>query len=422
MKIQDILEGKEKEVDLKCWIWKKREQKTMIFLILRDSSGLIQTTIKKDSPLWETAKKLTVESSIRIKGKVKEDQRAPGGYEIVAEDIEIFQIAERWPITRDVSPEFLMEVRHLYVRVPKMAAVWRIRDTVFKAIREYFRKQGYYEVHFPFLTKTSESGLEMFEVDYFGKKLRLAQTGQFYAEALIFGLEKVFGIGPSFRAEKSHTSRHLMEYWHAEMEAAWMDLDGLAKEAEGLISYVCEKVLKEREKDLKFLGRDIEKLKRVKPPFPRITYDEALKILEKDGLKVKWGKDLRTIEEKQLMKHYDKPLIVTHYPKEVMAFYKPSDEKNPKVARCLDVLLPETGVEVIGGSERDLNIETMKKELIKRGEDPKDYEWYFDLRKYGSVPHSGFGLGVDRLVQWICGLDHIRDALPFPRTMRWYYP
>ncbi|MBU5557662.1 MAG: asparagine--tRNA ligase [Candidatus Aenigmarchaeota archaeon] len=421
--ISDVLAGglEGKTVKLRGWAYRVREQKDIVFVVLRDSSGIIQVAIKEPKLLKE-AKKTTIESSIELSGVVRADKRAPGGWEIAATDFKIIGLAERFPIGKDLSPEFLLDVRHLWVRSPKMCAIWKIRSTVFEAIREYFKMKGYWEAHAPFFTKTSESGLELFEVDYFGKKLRLSQTWQFYAEALLAGLERIYTIAPSFRAEKSKTARHLTEYWHAEMEAAWMDLDGLAKVCEELISYICQKVAKERSAELKLLGRDPKKLAAIKPPFPRITYTDALKLLEKDGMKVVWGKDLRTPEEKQLTTHFDKPVIVMFYPKEVMAFYKPADPKEPRVARCLDVLVPELGFEVIGGSERDLDIKAMAAALRAKGEDPKDYDWYFDTRRYGAVPHAGFGMGVDRMVQWLCGLASIKDAIPFPRTVERYYP
>jgi len=406
-----------KSVSIRGWIYRKRGQKELIFLIIRDSSDIIQAVIKKGSKAWKSAEKITIESSCELSGKLRKDARAPTGYELDVSDLKIVGLAERFPIAKDVSEEFLLDIRHLSVRSQRLQQVWKIRSTVFTAFREFFLQKGYYETHAPFFTKTSESGLELFEVDYFGEKTRLAQTWQFYAEALLPVLEKIFTIAPSFRAEKSKTARHLTEYWHGEMESAWMDLAGLAKVCEELISHICQKVARDCAKELKLLGRDPQQFAKIKPPFPRITYTDALKLLKKDGMKVIWGKDLRTPEEKQLTTHYDKPVIVTHYPKEVMAFYKPKDPKDKKTALCFDVLAPELGFEIIGGSERDLDIEEMKKILKQRGEDPKDYDWYFDTRRYGAVPHAGFGMGMDRIVQWICGLESIKDAIPFPRTM-----
>jgi len=406
-----------KKVAIRGWVYRCRKFKDKIFLVIRDSSDIIQAVITKDSSAWEDARRITIESSCELEGVVKKDKRAPTGYELHVEKLRIVGLAQTpFPISRDVSREFLLDIRHISVRQRRLQQVWKIRSKVFESIREFLLKRGFFESHGPYFTRTSESGLELFQVDYFGEKVRLSQTQQFYLEALLPVLERVFTIGPSFRAEKSKTARHLTEYWHAELEVAWCDLDCIVKIAEELVAHVCQKVAKDCAKELKILGRDPEKLKKIKPPFPRITYRQALEILKKDGLEVPFGKDLRTIEEKQLMRHYDKPLIITHYPKAAMAFYKPRDPKDPEVALCFDMLAPETGFELIGGSVRDLDIEEMKKALIERGEDPKDYEWYFDTRRYGAVPHAGFGLGVERLIMWICGLDTIKDAIPFPRT------
>ncbi|MCD6478031.1 MAG: asparagine--tRNA ligase [Candidatus Aenigmarchaeota archaeon] len=423
-KVEDALSKKQvgKEVNLRGWVYRHRVTKDVVFVLLRDSSGIIQCTFKKgDVPedVYDKAEQLKIESSVKIKGVVREDKRAPGGFEIEGKDLEIVHLAERFPIGRDLSEEFLLDVRHLWIRSQKMINVLKIRSKVFESIHEYFRNKGFYLTHSPILTPGSaESGPDLFEVKFFDRKVYLTQTWQLYAETILPALEKIYTITPAFRAEKSRTIRHLAEYWTAEAEAAWYNLDDCIGLSEGLISYVCQKVGRECKKELKTLGRDPDYLMSIKAPFPKITYTEALKILEKDGMKVRWGKDLRTNEERQLMTHYDKPLVVSHYPKDIMAFYKPRDPNNPKVALCYDILSPEIGIEIVGGSERDLNIEEMKKALKKAGEDPKKYEFYFDTRRYGAVPHSGFGLGIERLIMWICKLDHIRDAIPFPRTFR----
>jgi asparaginyl-tRNA synthetase len=420
IKIGDVLSGKYsgKEVQLRGWVHRHRASKENVFFILRDSTGLLQCVVKANKPFFKAADTMGIESSVMLSGKVKEDARAPGGYEVDVENLTVVGESKNFPISKDYSEEFLLDVRHLWVRSWKMSNIWKIRSTIFNAIHDFFRKEGYYYVQAPFLVKTSESGLEMFEVDYYGKeKVRLSQTGQFYLEALLPGLEKVYCLGPSFRAEKSKTARHLTEFWQCEAEAAWMDLDGLMKLCENFISYLAQAVAQNNKKELQELGRDYKKFEEIVPPFPRITYREALKLLEKDGMVVSFGKDLRTPEEKQITTHFTKPVIVTHYPKAVMAFYKPRDPKDPAVARCLDVLAPEVGFEIIGGSERDLNIEEMRKAIIEQGDNPKNYEWYFDLRRYGAVPHAGFGLGVDRLVMWFTGVPSVKDAIPFPRTV-----
>ncbi len=425
-KIEDIFEKKPKKAHIRGWVYRHRVSKDVVFALIRDSSGIVQCTFKKKEVGDEVFKKvesLTIESSIKIKGEVREDKRAPGGFEVSGKELEVVHLAETFPIGRDLSEEFLMDVRHLWVRSQKITNAMKVRSKVFEAIREYFRGEGFYETHSPILIPGgAEEGPTLFEVKYYKEKAFLSQTWQLYAESILFGLEKIFTIAPTFRAEKSRTSRHLTEFWMTEAEMAWCDLDCCIKISEDLISHVCLKVAKECKKELEVLGRDPKELLTIKPPFPRITYTEALKILKKDGIDVKWGKDLRTLEEKQLMTHYKKPLIVTHYPKDIMAFYKPKDPENPKTARCYDILCPELGIEIVGGSERDLDTEELKKSLKSKGEDVKDYDFYLETRRYGSVPHSGFGLGTERVIQWICKLDHIRDAIPFPRTAKRYKP
>jgi len=418
--IEEVLSPKfsGKKAAIRGWVYRKRDQKELIFLIIRDRSDIIQAVVKKGSKAWKDAQKITIESSCELKGTVRQDKRAPTGYELQVDDLKIIGLADRYPIAKDLSEEFLLDVRHLWVRSTKMVPVWKIRSKVFEAIHEYFHKKGFYETQSPILLpKIAESGPDLFEVKFFDRKAYLSQTWQLHAEAMLSALEKIYTITPAFRAEKSRTARHLAEYWTAEVEIAWCDLDCSIKITEELISHICQKVAKECQKELKLLGRDSKDLLEIKPPFPRITYTKALEMLKKDKIKVKWGKDLRTIEERKLASHYKKPLIVTHYPKDIMAFYKPKDPKDPKVAKCYDVICPEIGVEIVGGSERDLDIKELKKALKKAGASPKDYEFYFDTRRYGAIPHSGFGLGIERVIQWICKLEHIRDAIPFPRTI-----
>lgn len=288
------------------------------------------------------------------------------------------------------------------------------------AIHKFFRDRGYYEFDPPILQPIQcEGGATLFEVKYYKDKTYLTQSWQLYAEAAIFALEKVYDVSPTFRAEKSKTARHLSEFWMAEMEAAWMELDEVVQVAKDEVRFILKEVLRKHKKDLEFLGQDVKKLERIaKKRFPTITYRQALDILKKrEGVKIGFGKDLRTIEEDKLMKHFDTPVVVTHYPKRIMAFYKPHDKKDPETAICFDMLLPEGYGEAVGGSQRSTDVEELIDSLKKQGEDPKKYEWYFDLRRYGSVPHSGYGLGVERLIAWICKLDSIKDAIPFPRTM-----
>jgi len=301
-----------------------------------------------------------------------------------------------------------------------MTSILKIRDTVLKAIREHWRKKGFYEYHSPiFIGMQCEGGSTLFKVDYFGKPIYLSQTWQLHAEPAIFSLEKIFTIQPAFRAEKSKTSRHLTELWMAEMEVAWEDFNYLQDDAEQLIKFILKKVFEKNKTDLEILERDVKKLEPViKKKFPRMTYDDALKILKEKGkMKVSWGKDLRTIEEDKLSKLYDLPIIVTHYPKKVKAFYMKEAPGNPKVVLGFDVIGPEGYGELIGASQREEDIEKIKKNLKEKGEDVSKYDFYLDTRRYGTVPHGGYGLGVERVIAWICGLDTIKDAIAFPRTM-----
>ena len=412
-------------VAIRGWVYRERGSNVIKFVVLRDSSEIIQCVLEKNKfseEEWKKIDKISIESSLEIEGEIVKDARAPTGYEIKADKINIIQIAEKFPITKDKSSEFLLDVRHLAIRSRNLSAVMKVRSTVMKAFRDFYYKQGYHEMAPPILTpNASEGGATLFEVKYYKNKVYLTQSWQLYAEAAIFALEKIFCISPCFRAEKSRTSRHLSEFWMAEMEAAWMELDELTKSAGECVEYIVQEVVKDNSEELKLLGQDVDKLKKIKMPFPKITYTEALKLLkEKEKINIPWGKDLRTVEEDLIAKHFDKPVIVTNYPKEIMAFYKPRDPKDPKTALCFDILAPEGYGEIIGGSQRDINIEELKKSLKAQGENIENYEWYLDTRRYGSVPHSGYGLGVERVVSWLCKLENIKDAIPFPRTMvRW---
>jgi len=417
-----IKKGKDK-VAVRGWVYRERKSNKFIFLVIRDASEIIQCVIKKDKvpkELWAAAEKILIETSVKLTGSIKADKRAPTGYEVEVSDLEIVHYAEDFPMGKDQSYEYLLDMRHLWLRSRKLTAVLKIRSTVFGAIHEYFRKLGYYEFHSPIIIPGgAEEGPTLFEIKYFDRQMYLTQTWQLYAEAAIFALEKIYTIAPSFRAEKSKTSRHLTEYWHAEVEVAWLNLKEIIDLAEGLVKHVVKKVLEKNKEELKILDRDVKKLlPATKKKFPRATYTEILNLLkEKKGFDVEWGKDLRTVEEEKVMELFDTPVFVTHYPKEAMAFYKPRDPKDPKTALCFDLLAPEGNGELIGGSERDTDLKELETSLKKLGEKLEDYHYYLDTRKYGSVPHSGFGMGVERLVKWICGLDNIKDAIPFPRTM-----
>jgi len=428
--ISEILNGRKtnETINIRGWIYRTRSSGNIIFIIVRDATGVLQCTITKDNVSddeFNNAKKALIESSLELRGVVREDKRAPGGYEIQVNHVNIVNFAEPFPIVKDYSPEFLLDNRHLWLRSQKLTSVFKIRSTIVGAIHKFFRDRGFYEFDAPVLQPNQcEGGATLFEVKYYDKKTYLSQSWQLYAEAGIFSLEKIYNMGPTFRAERSKTSRHLSEFWMAEMEAAWMNLYDVIKIAKEEIKFIVEEVLKNNKRELEVLGQDVKKLEHVvDSEIPTITYTEALNILkEKENMNVEWGKDLRTIEEEKLMGHFDTPVVVTNYPVEIMAFYKPRDPKDPKTALCFDMIAPEGYGEIIGGSERSLDIEDMTKRLKTMGENVENYQWYFDLRRYGSVPHAGYGLGVERVVAWICGLDNIKDAIPFPRTMLRFRP
>ena len=429
-KIEEILNGKKTGniIHLRGWIFRTRSSGNIVFTVIRDVTGTIQATIKKGNLLdkeFQDGKKALIESSVELEGIVKEDKRAPGGYELQVTKLDVINFAEPFPIVKDQSPEFLLDQRHLWIRSQKLSSILKIRSTVVGAIHKFFRDNGYYEFDAPVLQPNQcEGGSTLFEVKYYDNKTYLSQSWQLYAEAAVFSLEKVYNMGPTFRAEKSKTSRHLSEFWMAEMEAAWMGLDEVTEVAKDEVKFILKEVLKHNERELEILEQDIKKLEHIaKSKFPTITYTEAIDILNKKAnMNVKWGKDLRTLEENKLMDHFDTPVVVTNYPIEIMAFYKPKDQKDPKTALCFDMIAPGGYGEIVGGSQRSLDVKEMTQRLEEMGEKTDNYEWYFDLRKYGSVIHSGYGLGVERVVAWICGIDNIKDAIPFPRTILRFRP
>jgi|SaaInlLV_10m_DNA_2_1039722.scaffolds.fasta_scaffold00293_2 asparaginyl-tRNA synthetase len=426
LQIQEAMDQGKGKVAIRGWIYRERGSSKLKFVVLRDSTNIIQCVIDKGvvgEEKYLTIKKAQIETSIKIYGEIKKEDRAPSGYEVHVSDFEIIGACDTFPITRDQSPEFLLDNRHLWLRSRRMTAILKIRSTYIQARDQFFREKGFWRFDAPILQPNQcEGGSTLFEVKYYKSKTYLSQSWQLYAEAGVFALEKIYNMGPTFRAEKSKTSRHLSEFWMAEAEVAWYDLHDITELAKEELKYCLKKVLEERKEELKLLERDIKKLEvSAKKKWPTIKYREALKILkEKSNMDVKFGKDLRTIEEEKIMEHFDTPIVVTHYPKEVMAFYKPRDPEVSDEALCFDMLAPEGYGEIVGGSQRDTDIEAIEESLKKDGEDPANYNFYFDLRKYGSVPHSGYGVGVERVVAWICGIDNIKDAIPFPRTMiRW---
>ena len=426
--IQEAMDKGKGQVSLQGWAHRERGSNKLKFVLLRDHSNLIQCVIERENfeQQWEQIDKMQIETSMRLTGNIVKDERAPTGYEVHVTNLEIVGESDNFPIGKDFSVEFLADNRHLWLRSRKMSSMMKIRSTIFGAIHEYFRMHKFIEYQSPILQAVQcEGGSTLFTVDYYKQKdVFLGQTWQLYAEPVIFSVGNIYTVAPSFRAEKSKTSRHLSEYWHAEMEMVWNSYEDLKNHVEGLIKHVFKKVLETNMEDLKELKRDISKLTPiVEKPFIRMTYTEALKILkEKCGLEVEWGKDLRTIEEEKLTQLYDVPIICTDYPKEVKAFYMIESADDPRVVHGFDLLAPEGYGEVVGASQREHDIEKLKQRLIDGGENLEHYQFYLDTRKYGTAPHGGFGLGIERLITWICGFDTIKDSIAFPRTMERYKP
>ncbi len=423
--IKQAIEQKSGNVNLHGWVYRERGSNNMKFIVLRDSSNIIQCVLKKEDfeDLWDQIDKLKIESSVEISGEIYEDKRAPTGYEVKVKKMNIVHVAEDYPINKDLNEELLGDRRHLWIRSRKMTAILKIRSTVLQAMREHWINKGFYEYHSPeILSSSCEGGSTLFKLDYYGKPAYLSQTWQLHAEPAIFALEKIFTIQPAFRAEKSKTSRHLSELWMAEMEVAWAKFDKLQDDAEELIKDVVRRVVENNKEDLELIGRDISKLKpTLEKKFPRITYTDALRMLkEQCGMEIEWGKDLRTIEEDKLSSLFDTPVIVTGYPKGVKAFYMKEPEEHPKEGKVVlgfDIVGPEGYGELVGGSQREERLDIIRENLVKEGENLDNYEFYFDTRRYGSVPHGGYGMGVERIISWVCGLDTIKDAIAFPRTI-----
>jgi len=422
--IQEILEGSyvNKRVAIRGWLYRQREGKETIFLVVRDSTGFIQCTVKKESPAWNEAKKVTIESSLTLEGIAKQDKRAPGGYEISVEKLSIIGLAELFPIAKDKSEEFLRDVRHLWLRSRRMNLVMKVRSEVLRFTHEFFKKQEFFEVSPPmFVTSAVEGGSTLFGLKYFDQNMYLTQSAQLYLEVLIYSLEKVYCVAPSFRAEKSRTIRHLTEYWHIEAEQAFADMKDLMQLEEELLAYICQRVAKECKKEFEELEADISKVASVKTPFPKITYTKAIEKLNAKGFKIKWGEDLGYDDEKALANEFGKPFFIYDYPTQIKAFYCKTHRDNPEVAMSTDMLVPRIG-EISTGGAREDDKERLVERLRKMGLKEEDYDWYIDLRRYGTVPHVGFGMGLERLLTWMLDLENIIDAIPFPRTIRRFYP
>lgn len=408
------------EVELRGWVWRKREHGRLLFIDLRDSTGVIQVAVnaaRVDPESFGEASRVGRESSVMVRGRVVHDSRAPGGVEVRCTYFKVIgQSLDDFPIRRGVSPRILYDSRHLYLRSPRITAVMRIRSNLIWAIHEFFRSRGFVEIDCPtFVTAAVEGGATLFEVNYFGKKVYLTQSVQFYQEAAIYALEKVYSVQPSFRAEKSRTTRHLTEFWHVEAEMAFAGFEDLLKTVEELVRYAVTRVAELSGREAALLGRKV-RTEEVEGPFPRITYAEALDMLGRHGVKAEWGMDIGADEEKIISSEFQKPVFLTHFPRRLKPFYHKSSPENREVTLSADLLAPRGNGEIVGSGVRIDDYEELRARIIEDGLNPEDYAWYLDLRKYGSVPHAGFGLGVERVLKWILDLPHVRIASLFPRT------
>ncbi len=443
IRVEDIAKFIGQGVTIQGWVYSRTDKGKLVFLLVRDGSGFVQcVAFKGDLPeaLFDQLTRLPQESSVIISGAVREDKRAPGipgGYEIGVKEIKIVQTAaEDYPMAlKEHGVDFALDNRHLWIRMPSQWAILRIRGTVISAIREWFELNGFINMDTPILTPAAVEGTTtLFETEYFDEgKAYLSQSGQLYNEANIMAFGKVYCFGPTFRAEKSKTRRHLTEFWMVEPEIAFCDLDGLMEIEEQFVTHIVKRVLRDRGPELKSLGRDLTKLEKIEPPFPRISYDEAVKVIQelygketdpekKDLLKFEWGMDFGAPHEVALTNRYEKPVFVYGYPTQVKAFYMEPWPDRPEVCKSVDLLAPEGCGEIIGGSERMSSPDLLLQRIHEHGLPEAAYKWYLDLRRYGSVPHSGFGMGVERTVAWICGIEHIREAIAFPRMIKRVYP
>ena len=428
IRIEDAKNYVGQEVRLGAWLRNKRGSGKMQFLQLRDGTAFFQGVVVKSvvgEEIFAKAKALSQETSMYLIGTIVADERSPFGYELQVKDLTVVGASENYPITpKEHGTDFLMDHRHLYLRHIQPFAVLRIRNTLIAATYEFFNKEGFIKIDSPLLTGSAPEGTtELFHTEYFDEDAYLSQTGQLYAEAGAMAFGRVFTFGPTFRAEKSKTRRHLTEFWMIEPEMAWMDQEDSLKIQDRYISYLIQSVLDRNEYELDLLGRDKDLLKSyTQLPYPRVSYDDAVELLQENGFDVKWGVDFGSPEETFLANHFAKPVFITNFPKEIKAFYMKRHPDRDDVVISADLLAPEGYGEIIGGSERDTDFDYLEKRVKEQGLDVEEYSWYLDLRKYGSVPHSGFGLGLERAVTWITGEEHIREAIPFPRTMNRLWP
>jgi len=426
--IQDMPKHVGETVKLGAWLANKRSSGKIAFLQLRDGSGFVQgVVVKAEVPeeMFAKAKSLTQETSMYIIGEVTKDERSSFGFEIQVKEIEVIHEAVDFPITpKEHGTEFLMDNRHLWLRSRKQHAIMKIRNEVIRATYEFFNDNGFAKVDPPILTGSAPEGTsELFQTKYFDEDAYLSQSGQLYMEAAAMALGKVFSFGPTFRAEKSKTRRHLIEFWMIEPEMAFVEFDEILEVQEQYVSYIVQSVLKNCKLELERLERDVTKLEHIQAPFPRISYDDAITFLHEKGFEdIQWGDDFGSPHETAIAEHYEKPVFITHYPIGIKPFYMQPHPERDDVVLCADLIAPEGYGEIIGGSERIHDYDLMKQRLSEHGLDEKAYAWYLELRKQGSVPHSGFGLGLERTVAWISGAEHVREAIPFPRLLNRLYP
>jgi asparaginyl-tRNA synthetase len=434
--IAEIGKHEGQSVTIRGWLYNLRESGKLLFPQFRDGSGVIQGVVPKNAvppEVFDAIKGLTQESSVIVEGKVRADKRAPGGYELDVSNVQVVQRVpetDPYPITpKEHGTDFLMEHRHLWLRSQRQTAILRVRAEIIRAVRDFFDCNGFTLTDPPIITPAAcEGTTTLFPVDYFEEQAYLTQSGQLYIEATAMALGKVYSFGPTFRAEKSKTRRHLTEFWMVEPELAYGTLDDLMDLAEGLLTFLVKRCLERRRVDLQTIGRDIANLEKIEPPFPRITYDEAVKALQEGHTlgklenKFEWGGDLGSPDETYLSSQYDKPVMVHRYPASVKAFYMEPDPQHPELALCVDVLAPEGYGEIIGGSQRMASHDLLLQRIHEHNLPEEAFKWYLDLRKYGSVPHGGFGMGIERAVAWVCGLEHVRETIPFPRMLYRLYP
>jgi asparaginyl-tRNA synthetase len=434
--IAEIGKHEGQAVTIRGWLYNLRESGKLLFPQFRDGSGIIQGVVPKNAvppEVFDAIKTLTQESSVIVEGKVRADKRAHGGYELDVANVQVVQRVPEsspYPITpKEHGTDFLMEHRHLWVRSQRQAAILRVRAEIIKAARDFFDERGFTLTDPPIITPAACEGTStLFPVDYFDEQAFLTQSGQLYVEATAMALGKVYSFGPTFRAEKSKTRRHLTEFWMVEPEVAYAELDDVMELAEGLITFIVKRCLEKRRADLQTIGRDISKLEKIEAPFPRISYDDAVKNLQEGHAqgklesKFEWGGDLGSPDETYLSAQFNKPVMVHRYPAKVKAFYMEPDPQRPELALCVDVLAPEGYGEIIGGSQRMASYELLLQRIHEHNLPEEAFKWYLDLRKFGSVPHGGFGMGIERAVAWICGLEHVRETIPFPRMLYRLYP